>query len=120
MRLSKDLRRSGVMAVIWTAILGITVVSWPGVIPARAQNNSGVIEGLVEDANGGKLPNAVIIAFNSDTGQSLQATSGSDGAFRLPNLLFGKYRVEVSLSGFAKKTISDVTVEPVNAMKLMF
>lgn len=118
MRLSKALRNSGVVAVIWAAILGITIIFWPGVIPARAQNNSGVIEGLVEDANGGKLPNAVIIAFNNDTGQSMQATTGSDGAFRLPNLLFGKYRVEVSLSGFAKKTINEVTVEPVNAVKL--
>src|SRR5262245_58038353 len=118
MRLSKNLCRSEIMAVILTAILGITIVSWPGAIPALAQNNSGVIEGSVEDANGGKLPNAMIIAFNNDTGQSLQATSGSDGAFRLPNLLFGKYRVEVSLSGFAKKTINDVTVEPVNALKL--
>jgi hypothetical protein len=106
------------MAVIWAAILGITIVSWLGVTSARAQNNSGAIGGLVEDANGGKLPNALIIAFNNDTGQSLQATSDSAGAFRLPNLPFGKYRVEVSLSGFAKKTINDVTVEPVNAVKL--
>ncbi|HEU0186190.1 MAG TPA: TonB-dependent receptor [Blastocatellia bacterium] len=118
MRLSSDLRKRKVIAAIWAAILGITIVCWPGAIPGRAQNNSGVIEGSIEDANGAKLPNALIIAFNNDTGQSLQATSDGNGAFRLPNLLFGKYRVEVSLSGFAKKTINDVTVEPVNIVKL--
>jgi Carboxypeptidase regulatory-like domain len=118
MRLSEDLRRSGVIAIILMAILGITIVLWQGMISAWAQNGSGVIEGLIEDTNGGKLPNAVIKAFNSETAQSLQSTSDSEGVFRLPNLPFGKYRVEVSLSGFAKKTINDVIVEPVNTVKL--
>jgi hypothetical protein len=97
MRLSEDLGRNEVIAAILMAILGITIVFWLGVIPARAQNGIGVIEGLIEDTNRGKLPNAVIKAFNSDTAQSLLATSDSEGVFRLPNLPFGKYRVVVSL-----------------------
>jgi hypothetical protein len=69
MRLSKDLRGSDVMATILMAILGIIIIAWPGVIPAQAQNNSGVIEGLIEDTNSGKLPNAVIIEPASDLRQ---------------------------------------------------
>ncbi|MGH9935603.1 MAG: carboxypeptidase regulatory-like domain-containing protein [Blastocatellia bacterium] len=100
------------------AILGIMLVSWLGMISAQAQNGAGVIEGTIEDTNGGKLPNAVIKALNHNTGQSAQATADGEGTFRLPNLPFGKYRVEVSLGGFAKKILNDVTVEPVNTAKL--
>lgn len=118
MHLAKILRSSETAVTILVAMFGISVISWSGVITAQAQNGSGVIEGLVEDTNGGKLPNAIIKAANNDTGQSLQAASDSEGAFRLPNLPFGKYRVEVSLGGFAKKTINEVMVEPVNAAQL--
>src|SRR5262245_54623785 len=116
--LLKDTRSSGLVPAVFMAILGIFTGAWLGIAPAQAQNGTGVIEGIVEDTNGGKLPNAMIKAFNNSTGQNHQATSDSEGAFRLPNLTFGKYRVEISLGGFAKKLVSDVNVEPVNVAKL--
>lgn len=87
-------------------------------VAASAQTGLGVIEGTVEDANGGKLPNAVVKAFNENNGTSLQVTTDSEGSFRFPSLPLGKYRVEITLGGFAKKIANEVTVDPVNPAKL--
>jgi carboxypeptidase family protein/TonB-dependent receptor-like protein len=118
MNFSKELRRSEGISATLAAIFGIVIVFWLGMIPTMAQSGSGAIEGIIEDTSSGKLPNATIRAFNSETGQSLQTTSNSEGVFYLPNLPFGKYRVEVTMSGFAKKTITEVTVGSVNNTKL--
>ncbi len=103
--------------ILSLALLAAACVALLGVTSAQAQTTSGVIEGTVEDANGGKLPNAVVKATNNN-GQSTQIVSDSEGNFRLLNLTFGKYRVEVTLNNFGKKTFNEVTVEPVNVAKL--
>src|SRR5262245_22323472 len=118
MSLSKVLGGGDLLALIWRVIFGLQLFSCPAVFRPGAQNTGGESEGLLGTPTAAKCRTAVILASNMATARSLQATSDSEGAFRLTNLPFGKYRVEVSLSGFAKKTIYNVTVEPVNAVKL--
>jgi hypothetical protein len=79
---------------------------------AQGQMAAGSITGSVEDANGGRLPGAKIVAVHEATSQQREAVTNGDGEFQLINLAFGKYRVEVSLSGFGKKTFNDVQLEP--------
>src|SRR5262245_50855076 len=79
---------------------------------APAQTATGSILGSVEDANGGRLPGAKIAAVNDGTGQRREAVSNSDGEFQIIGLPYGKYRVEVTLNGFGKKTFNETQIEP--------
>gem|GEM_PF-1253963 len=85
---------------------------------SSAQTPMGAIIGSIEDANGGRLPGATIIVVNENTGQRWQATSSSEGEFRLINTPFGKYRIEVTAHGFAKKNISDLALESTTPVSL--
>src|SRR4030095_16503985 len=80
--------------------------------PATAQTAAGSIIGSVEDANGGRLPAAKIAVINDGTGQRREAVSDSDGEFQIIGLPYGKYRIEVTLNGFGKKTFNEAQIEP--------
>ena len=80
--------------------------------PADAQTAAGSIIGSVEDANGARLPGAKIAAINDGTGQRREAVSNSDGEFQIIGLPYGKYHVEVTLSGFGQKTFNEMQIEP--------
>jgi len=54
------------------------------------------INGTIKDASGGAVPGAEVKATQTATGVSRTATSGPNGAYILPNLPIGPYRVEVS------------------------
>ncbi len=59
------------------------------------------IQGTVQDASGAPVPGAQVKATQSDTGVSRAVTTGNDGAYVLPNLPIGPYRMEVSKAGFS-------------------
>ncbi len=79
---------------------------------------SGAIVGSVEDANGGRLPGARIVAINEGTGQRLEAVSNGDGEFQIIGLSHGKYRVEIMLNGFGKKTFNEAQVETNSSFRM--
>src|SRR5437773_8078858 len=65
------------------------------------QNTSVVqIWGSVTDPSGAAIPGAAVTAIQTDTGLTRSTTSAADGAYLLPNLPLGPYRLEVSASGF--------------------
>ena len=70
-----------------------------GVTWAQSQAFS-QIQGTVQDASGSPVPAAQVKATQTDTGVSREATTGNDGAYVLPNLPIGPYRLEVSKAGF--------------------
>lgn len=80
--------------------------------PVSAQTAASSIIGSVEDANGARLPGAKIAAINDGTGQRREAVSNSDGEFQIIGLPYGKYHVEVTLSGFGQKTLNEMQIEP--------
>ncbi len=71
-----------------------------GVTWAQSQAFS-QIQGTVQDASGSPVPAAQVKATQTDTGVSREATTGNDGAYVLPNLPIGPYRLEVSKAGFS-------------------
>ncbi len=85
---------------------------------AQGQTASGSITGSVEDLNGGRLPGARIVAIHEATGQQREVTANGEGEFQLLNLAFGKYRVEVTLNGFGKKSYNEVQLEPSSPFNL--
>src|SRR5437899_11916402 len=65
------------------------------------QNTSVVqISGSVTDPSGAAISGAAITAIQTNTGLTRSTTSAADGAYLLPNLPLGPYRLEVSASGF--------------------
>src|SRR5262245_54228034 len=62
--------------------------------------NTVQISGDVVDPSGAAIPGATINATQVDTGLTRSAISGPDGAYVLPNLPVGPYRLEVSAKGF--------------------
>src|SRR5262245_56699662 len=90
-----------IFATLFIWLLGLSMQSY-------AQSPLATISGTVEDVNGGRLPGAMIAVTKDATGQRLQTTANGDGEIRLVNVPYGKYRIEVTLTGFAKKTINDL------------
>jgi hypothetical protein len=58
------------------------------------------ISGTVKDASGAVLPGADITATQSDTGVARTTVSNETGAYTLPNLPLGPYKLEIALPGF--------------------
>ncbi len=78
-------------------------------LPAVAQKITGDISGTVTDASGAAVNGATVEAENVGTGLKANATTNTDGFYRLVNLTPGEYRMSVSSSGF-KTTQRQATV----------
>jgi hypothetical protein len=66
---------------------------------AWAQATAG-LAGRVTDESGAVLPGVTVTATQTDTGFTRSAVTEGSGAWVLPNLPLGPYRIEVSLQGF--------------------
>jgi hypothetical protein len=67
-----------------------------------AQNPRGTLRGVVQDANGGRVPAAKITVQAAESSLQRQAFSDIRGEFRLDGLLPGAYHVRVNAQGFAE------------------
>src|SRR5215510_14537792 len=70
--------------------------------------STGALSGTVTDPAGAVVTGANVTATNAATGESRSTVSDANGAYRIPLLPPGSYRVEASSSGF--KTVSFPTV----------
>src|SRR4051812_21248777 len=69
--------------------------------PALAQAvSSAQITGTVRDPSGAALPGVTITGTQTATGLTRTVTTAEDGAYVMPNLPVGPYRLEFSLQGF--------------------
>jgi hypothetical protein len=87
-------------------------------IPTYGQTEAGILEGIIEDQAGARVPGATIQAVSTSTSQKTRAVSDSEGNYRLAGLPFGSYRVEVSLTGFSAKLFEAVQIEPGSPTRL--
>src|ERR1700676_1368306 len=69
------------------------------------------INGTVHDSSGLAVPGAAIKVTQTATGAVRTATSGSDGAYVLPNLAIGPYLLEVTKDGFSKYAQSGIVLQ---------
>src|SRR5713226_8283402 len=86
----KDIVKFFVLVVVVTIL--VTASAW-------AQSTAQV-SGTVKDATGAVLPGAEITATQTETGISRMTVSNETGAYTLPNLPLGPYKLEASLPGF--------------------
>jgi len=73
--------------------------------------STATIQGTVLDATGASVPNAAVTARNQSTGEERSTTTDASGAFVLPSLPVGTYRVEVKATGMQTMVASDLVVE---------
>ncbi len=81
--------------------LCLALLSCAGV-SALGQITSGEILGTVRDASGAAVSNAPVRIHNLGTNDNRDLTSGTDGAFRAPQLQPGSYEIPVTAKGFGK------------------
>jgi hypothetical protein len=84
-------------------------------VSARAQNAR--FSGSVTDAQGAVIPQAKIDIKNLDTGDDKQATSDEGGAYSVPFLTAGHYRITVEAPGFDTLT-KEVTLDVGQSLQL--
>src|SRR5262249_14742650 len=66
------------------------------------QSQTGRISGKITDPTGAAVPSAEVNATEQDTGVRTKGTTRSSGVYAIPFLPPGRYKVEVSHSGFKK------------------
>jgi hypothetical protein len=87
-----------------TFLLATIVSCFLVVSSAFAQSTSATLTGVITDGSGGVLPGASVAVTNTATGAERAAATDTSGLFQIPNVDAGRYRVVVSLSGFADAT----------------
>ena len=70
-------------------------------VPLAAQSTASIV-GTITDASGAAVPGATINAVNVQTALQRTQQSGLDGAYSIPLLPVGEYRLEVEQAGFQR------------------
>ncbi len=73
--------------------------------------NVAQINGVVKDSSGLAVPGAQITATQTDTGLTRTTQSAGDGAYTLPTLPTGPYRLEVKKDGFMGYAQSGIVLQ---------
>lgn len=76
------------------------VCSWVA-IPARAQLAGATLSGVVQDEQGGPIPNASVSIKNEANGTARDLKTNTAGLYAAPNLVPGLYAVTVAAQGFS-------------------
>src|SRR5258708_1731382 len=77
---------------------------------AYSQTTFASITGLVTDASGSAVPNAVITATNQGTNIRTSATSNEAGYYTIAQLKDGTYSVQVRAPGFQEFVATDIVL----------
>jgi hypothetical protein len=74
------------------------------------QGSLGTMTGTVLDATGAGVPGAIVTAVNAATGVESRTTTTSTGAYTLPYLPPGTYRITVTALGFRTAAAENITL----------
>jgi hypothetical protein len=109
----KLMRRLAAMALL--VALGLAAL--PAVVSAQSATGSTLV-GRVVDSKKEALPGVTINATEKDTGFNRTTVTASDGAFRLPSLPVGTYKISAELAGFATVNVDEVRLTVATERKL--
>lgn len=87
-----------------------TGLAWAGI--------SGSISGIVTDPSGSVIPNATVIATNTQTGTNFTIKTDEKGFYSFPDLAVGDYDVEVQQTGFKTYRQSAIHVDANAAIRV--
>ena len=99
------------VSVSISLLFTIFLVSLPARLSAQ-QTGAATLTGNVQDASGGAVRNASVVATNESTNQVSKTATDPLGHFSLPGLQPGMYTVQVSAAGFAPEIRHGVQLVP--------
>ena len=85
-----------------------------------AQVDTGSITGIVQDATGAVIQNAIVKVENAGTGTTISLVTNRDGLYSAPARKAGIYRVSASAPGFSPVTKSGIEVRVQDRVALDF
>ena len=93
----------------WWVTCSALLLMFAGTVPLRA-DITGSLLGSVVDPSGGVVPGALVKATNLDTNVAHETKSNTAGQYRLLSLAVGRYKLEVTASGFRTFAVSDIVL----------
>ena len=90
------------------ALLLYVSPAWPQTLQPNAQQSLGMITGTIVDDAGAAVAGAKVTLSHDDISSGTEVLSREDGQFFFPTVSSGPYRLTVSASGFANRTLSGV------------
>jgi hypothetical protein len=87
-------------------------------VSMAAQTTSARITGAVTDPSNARVPNALVRAVNEANNFHLETRTNAEGAYVLPLLPIGRYRLEVEAAGFAKMALTDILLQVDQTVRL--
>jgi hypothetical protein len=89
----------------------VSIFLLAGTALGHAQTTSGALVGVVHDASGAVIPNAIVNATNEATGIVYTGKTNGSGEYRISNLPEGAYDIRTVVAGFTPSLIKGFTVE---------
>src|SRR5271165_6564714 len=89
-------------------------------LPARGQDGSTSLEGIVEDLSGARIARANVSLLNPENGYRAEAATDSEGRFRFAMLAPGRYTVTASAPGMALASQSGLELHVGGSMQVQF
>ena len=77
---------------------------------AAAQGGTAAVTGVVTDSSGAAVVGVKVTVLNTGTNVAKTVLSSQSGAYRVPFLIFGSYRVTAEMSGFKTSVAANVNL----------
>ena len=104
------LLRSAILCTIFFASAGVCF----------AQQDTGIITGVVTDRSGSAVPNATVALLNTGTNTSIRVTTDNDGLFVATPLRIGSYTIAVEARGFKKSVRENILLRVQDRLRIDF
>ena len=85
-----------------------------------AQQDTGIITGVVTDQSGSAVPNASVSLLNTGTNTTTSVTTDNDGLFVATPLRIGPYTITIEARGFKKTVRENVLLRVQDRLRLDF
>ena len=94
-----------------TVLFLIFLLSALGTALVFGQEVTGAIAGVIKDATGAQVPDAMVTAVNAGTGATYNGKSDGEGVYSIRSLPVGIYNLTASVPGFKKYDANAVRVQ---------
>lgn len=106
------MRRSLYFALLICCLVAVaTGIAW-------GQGAAGTLTGTVQDKSGAVVPGATVVVTNVATGVEEKTTTTSAGAYTLPYLPAGTYKIRVTAPGFRPAENENVGLRVAQTMSI--